>query len=570
MQDVRKVVRGLQALAALLSFGRQPKFKVQAYERAALVVETVGPDLAALVEQNRLRELQGIGDTLARQIQELWNTGSSAFLQKLRSESPPGAEQLIRVPSLTPKRIRSLHDRLGIDSVEELRTACLEQRVRTVPGFGVKTEARLLQACERWLSPGPDAAPQPLLLSRGLEVAEQLRAVLAGVGRGEVAGALRRGEETVSELDLVVLGERERAFSSLARLRQVLRIDRDNGLAYLADRVTARVHIATEANWGNVLVRATGDAAHLQALEALARARGQSLDDAAFASESALYEALGLACVPAELRYGDTALAEAAGGPFTELVTAAQLKGFVHCHTTYSDGQDSVLQMARAAHDLGMDYITITDHSPSAHYARGVSLDRLKAQWDEIAAVQEQVPIRILRGTESDILSDGRLDYPDSVLEQFELIIASIHARHRMSREQMTRRIASAMALPFFKIWGHGLGRILNHRPPVDCDVLSILDALAAGGGAVELNSDPHRLDLPPAWIPAARERGIPFVISVDAHSTRGLAVSHFGVTMARRGGLCANEVLNTLRAVDFAARVCPGMSRAAPAPPES
>jgi DNA polymerase (family X) len=568
MQDVRKVVRGLQGLASLLAFGRQPKFKIQAYERAALVVETVGPELAALVEQNRLRELQGIGGTLASQIQELWNTGSSAFLQKLRSESPPGAEQLIRVPSLTPKRIRSLHERLGISSVEELRTACLEGRVRTLPGFGAKTEARLLQACERWLSSDSDDVPQPLLLSRGLEVAAQLRAVLTGIGRAEVAGALRRGEETVSELDLIVLGER--ALSSLARLRQVLRIDRDSGLVYLADRVTARVHIATEASWGNVLVRATGDAAHLQALEDLARARGRSLDDVAFASESALYEALGLACVPPELRYGDRALAQARRGPFTGLVTADQLRGFVHCHTTYSDGKDSVLQMARAAHDLGMDYITITDHSPSAHYARGVSLDRLKAQWDEIAAVQEQVPIRILRGTESDILSDGHLDYPDSVLEQFELIIASIHARHRMGREEMTRRIARAMALPFFKIWGHGLGRILNHRPPVDCDVLAILDALAAGGGAVELNSDPHRLDLPPAWIPAARERGIPFVISVDAHSTRGLVVSHFGVTMARRGGLCASEVLNTLRTADFVARVCPGMSRAAAVASES
>jgi DNA polymerase (family 10) len=570
MQDAQRVTRELQALAALLSFGRQPKFKVQAYERAALVVETVGSELAALVEQNRLRELQGIGETLDRQIQELWNTGSSEFLQKLRSESPPGAEQLIRVPSLTPKRIRALHDKLGITSVDDLRAACLEQRVQRVPGFGAKTEARLLQACDRWLSRVCDAAPQPLLLSRGLEVTERLRAALAGIGRAEVAGALRRGEETVSELDLVVLGERERALSALARLRHVLRVDRESGVAYLTDRIVVRVHAADQATWGNVLVRATGDAAHVQALEAVAHARGLSLDHVRFASESALYEALGLACVPAELRYGDIALAQAERGPFTELVTASQLRGLVHCHTTYSDGKDSVLQMARAAHALGMDYITITDHSPSAHYAAGVSLDRLKAQWDEIAAAQEQVPIRILRGTESDILSDGRLDYPDSVLEQFDLIIASIHARHRMSRDEMTRRIARAMALPFFKIWGHGLGRILNHRPPIDCDVLSILDALATGGGAVELNSDPHRLDLPPAWIPAARERGIPFVISVDAHSTAGLGISHLGVTMARRGALAANEVLNTLGAADFVARVCPGMSRASRVSPES
>jgi DNA polymerase (family 10) len=249
-------------------------------------------------------------------------------------------------------------------------------------------------------------------------------------------------------------------------------------------------------------------------------------------------------------------LAERRG--FDGLLEADQIRGLVHCHTTYSDGKESVLDMARAAHALGMQYITITDHSPSAHYAGGVALDRLKAQWDEIAAAEEAVPIRILRGTESDILRDGSLDYPDSVLEQFDVVIASIHARHRLSREEMTQRLERALALPLFKIWGHGLGRILNHREPIDCDVLAVLDALARSRGAVEINADPHRLDLPPAWIPAARERGLPFVVSVDAHSSRGFGVLPFGVTMARRGGLTSNEVLNTLPADEFAKRVRP------------
>lgn len=214
--------------------------------------------------------------------------------------------------------------------------------------------------------------------------------------------------------------------------------------------------------------------------------------------------------------------------------------------------------MARAAHELGMKYITITDHSPSAHYARGVALDRLEAQWDEIAAAQEEVPIRILRGTESDILSDGSLDFPDSVLERFDVIIASIHARHRMDAHVMTARVARALSLPVFKIWGHALGRILNHRPPIECDVPRLLDELRASRGAVEINADPHRLDLPPAWIPAARERGIPFVISVDAHSTRGFGVLRYGVSMARRGGVRRKEVLNALPADAFASRVRP------------
>jgi DNA polymerase (family 10) len=230
----------------------------------------------------------------------------------------------------------------------------------------------------------------------------------------------------------------------------------------------------------------------------------------------------------------------------------------VHCHTTYSDGRNSVAEMAQAAHELGMKYLAITDHSPSAHYAKGVSVDRLKQQWDEIAAVQENLPIRILRGTESDILVDGSLDYPDSVLERFELVIASIHARYRMDRAAMTARLERALSLPIFKIWGHGLGRILNHRDAIDCDVPAVLDALASSLGAIELNADPHRLDLPPAWIPAARERNIPFVISVDAHSSQGFGVLRYGAIMARRGGLRRSEVLNTEPPERFATLVRP------------
>jgi DNA polymerase (family 10) len=240
------------------------------------------------------------------------------------------------------------------------------------------------------------------------------------------------------------------------------------------------------------------------------------------------------------------------------LLTTADIRGMVHCHTTYSDGRASIEEMARAAEALGMQYITITDHSPSAHYAGGVTVDRLKEQWDEIAAVQERVKIRILRGTESDILQDGALDYPDEVLERFDVVIASIHSRHKLDRERMTERLVRAMSLPIFKIWGHALGRMLLSRDPIDCDVPEVLDALAGTRGAIELNADPHRLDLPPAWIPAARARGLSFVVSVDAHSTKGLNVLPLGVQLARRGGLRRHEVLNTLPADELAARVRP------------
>jgi DNA polymerase (family 10) len=559
MQDAATVANGLREIAGLLRFAGQPRFKVKAYERAAQIVETVDPELAGLVEQRRLRDLQGIGLALAEQIRQLWNSGSSDLLDRLRSENPPGAAELVRVPGLTPKRIRALSDALGVDSVQTLLQACVEHRVRDVRGFGAKTEQSLLDACERWLSRSAAIDPPPILLSDGLELLESLRRALAGSSPlSSIAGALRRGQETAEELDLVVMGDRAEVLETVARPRQVLRVDREKAIAHVADGVKIRLHAATATNWGSKLFAATGSDAHVAAIQQRAEARGIDLAQHSFANEAELYAAVGLLWVPPEQRQGADELVRAEGRGFDDLVELAQIHGLVHCHTTYSDGKNSVLEMARAAEGMGMGYITITDHSPSAHYAGGVSLDALKAQWDEISAAQEQTSVRILRGTESDILRDGDLDYPDAILEQFEVVIASIHARHRLDRAEMTARLVRAMSLPFFKIWGHGLGRILNHRPPIDCDVPAVLDALANAGGAIELNADPYRLDLPPAWLPAARARNLPFVISVDAHSTRGFDVLRYGITMARRGGVEAREVLNALPADAFAAAVRP------------
>jgi DNA polymerase (family 10) len=230
----------------------------------------------------------------------------------------------------------------------------------------------------------------------------------------------------------------------------------------------------------------------------------------------------------------------------------------VHCHTTYSDGKHSIEEMARAAEAMGMKYITITDHSPTAFYAGGVTLDRLKRQWEEIDEVQEKVKVRILRGTESDIVASGALDYPDRILEQFDVIVASIHSRYKMDAEKMTRRITTAMRQPVFKIWGHALGRKIQSRPPFDCDVGRILDVIAESKAAIEVNGDPYRLDMEPRWIREARKRKIKFVISVDAHSMGALHNVKYGVGIARRGWVRKHEVLNTLGVTAFQSAVRP------------
>ena len=276
-------------------------------------------------------------------------------------------------------------------------------------------------------------------------------------------------------------------------------------------------------------------------------------------SEAEIYRRLGLPFIPPELREDEGEIEAATDGTLPDdLVTAEDLTGLVHCHTVFSDGQHTVEAMARAADALGMAYMTITDHSPAAAYARGLTVDRLKAQWEEIARVQEKVSVRLLRGTESDILEDGSLDYPDAILEQLDVIIASIHRRHRMDASRMTERLVRAMALPCFKIWGHALGRLILSRPPVECRVEEVLDAAAAGRAAVEINGDPKRLDLAPRWLKAARARGLSFVVSTDAHSVPELDNVRYGVAMARRGWVRRDEVLNTRSTAEFARSVSP------------
>jgi DNA polymerase (family 10) len=306
-------------------------------------------------------------------------------------------------------------------------------------------------------------------------------------------------------------------------------------------------------------LRQTGSRAHVERLDALARARGFELAATQAPDEATLYGRLGLPEIPPELRE-DAGEIEAAlaGDDFHDLVTAADIAGMVHCHTTHSDGRATVLEMARAAQAMGMRYLTITDHSPLASYAGGLTVEGLRRQWEEIAAAQAQVELRLLRGTESDLLADGALDYPDEVLAELDVIIGSVHNRFHLDEEEMTRRLVRAMRLPVFKIWGHPLGRLLLRREPLACRMDEVLEAVAASRAAIEINGDPYRLDLPPEHVREARRRGIRFVISTDAHAVADLANLPFGVAMARRGGVRRSEVLNALEVAAFMAAVRP------------
>jgi DNA polymerase (family 10) len=567
MRDKLDIARALREIGALLQIKGESPFKVRAYENGSAAVEAISEDLGRLVEEGRLTEVPGIGGSLASVITEMVRTGGSAMLDKLREELPPGVLELSELP-LSPKKIEALHEALGIASVEDLRQACLAGRVRGVKGFGLKTEQSLLEAIEK-----RDVREERVLLYDAMVVAEPLLEHLRAhpaVERADIAGEVRRFCETVTDAQLIVaaddtqgvLDHAER-FPRVTRVRS--RNDRRIDL-FLAGDVRASVHVVPRSHYAAGLLLLTGSDAHVGALSELAKKNGITLGARPVETEEEIYAELGLDFVPPELREGHGEIEEArhdgrkkrAKDPFDDLVTLDDIQGMVHCHTVYSDGNDTIEAMALAAEAMGMKYITITDHSPAAHYAKGVEIDRLKRQWDEIARVQERVKIKILRGTESDILGGGALDYPDAILEKLDVIIASIHSRMKMDEATMTRRIVEAMRQPVFKIWGHPLGRLLLRREPFACRVEEVLDAIAESRAAIEVNGDPYRLDMEPRWVMEARKRGIRFVISTDAHSTRGLASLRYGVGVARRGGLRRGEVLNALPPEAFRKQVRP------------
>ena len=548
------IAAALQEIARLMELkGGQYRFKAKAYNAGARSLQAVG-NLDRLVKKNLLTTLPRIGGALASQITQLYLTGESSVLKQLREEFPPGVVELSAVPGLSLTKVQQLHEQLGISSVEELKAAAEAGQIRDLKGFGPKTEQRLLEV----LSKEVERPSQRLHLHHALNTAEQVVEFMR-TSRGLVdisfAGSLRRWKETVGTIEIVASSKKPEALiEHFLRYPYIVssRVEENNCVAQFVDGARVSFTAVTPAEFAVTLFLKTGSEDHLARLPHIEFAKVPK-------TEAAIYDRLHMQYVPPELRENEGEIEAALAGKLPEdLVTLDDVKGMVHCHTTYSDGKHALEAMVRGAEAMGMKYITITDHSPTAFYAGGVKLDDLRRQWDEIDELQDQVKIKILRGTESDILADGRLDYPDDILEQFDVIVASIHSRYKMNGEKMTERIITAMRQPVFKIWGHALGRLIERRPPFECDVERILDVIAESKAAVEINGDPYRLDMEPRWVREARKRKIKFLISVDAHSVGAMNNVKFGVAMARRGWVRRGEVLNTLTPAAFQKAVRP------------
>ena len=540
----------------LLEFGQRTAFRggnpyrSRAYLRAAENLLAVPEPLETLIAQNRLKEIPGIGNAIAEIVTKLYETGGHPALEAMRKEIPSGALELLAVPGLRPEKALKLHQELGISSLEELEAAAKSGRLRPVKGLGAALQKKILQAIEvRREAKGRRHIHRADLLLRS--AAEQLRRSSAALTRILPAGDFRRGCELVGELSIV--GQKP-----AGKGPPVIR----SGGPELT------VHVADEKYYGAALLMATGSEEHIDELRMRAARRGMTLDESglrkgvkliAGRSEDEIYKALGLPFIPPELREGRGEIEKALKGKLPKLVTDDDIRGILHAHTDKSDGVDTLDAMVEAVRSRGYEYFGVADHSQSARYAGGLSLEEIGEQHAAIDRLNQQYgnSFRIFKGIESDILTDGSLDYPDDVLARFDFVIASVHGHFKLNRDAQTARILRAVANPFTTVLGHMTGRQLLRRPGYDVDIERILEACATHGVAVEINANPWRLDLDWRWHQRALELGCMMSINPDAHSTDEIDLTHWGVQIARKGGVPRDRVLNCLDLPAFAGTSC-------------
>jgi DNA polymerase (family X) len=565
--DRTAVARVLEQIADSLEFQEENPFRIRAFRTAAKAVRGLGVDPASALADGSLAATKGVGPATVAIVRELVEGGRCELLEQLREKVPQGLLELLGISGLGVSRVKTIHEKLGIESLADLEIAATDGRLTGLPGFGPKTVERLLKGINT------KRRVVGLRLSHhAAEEAELLRAALAkvpGVLRAVVAGEVRRRCEVVRELVHVVVSEAPAAeiFRALAHfpgMEEVGGEDERRVTLRTPGDMTARVVVTPPRNFGAVLVQATGSDAHLERLTTHAASRGMAFTAAALwrgsefvptPDEESLYRALGLAEIPPELREGGDEVSRAGAGPLPDLLMESDLVGFLHCHTSYSDGTLGIEELAMACRDAGYAYVGLTDHSKAAAYAGGLSVEQIHLQWAEIDEVNARLRgIRVLKGIESDILADGRLDYDDDVLAGFDFVIGSIHSRLAMSEAEMTARVLRALDSPYLTILGHPTGRLLLSRDPFAIDLEQVFRKAAAHGVAVEINADPHRLDLDWRVVGRARELGVMISIGSDAHSRAGIANMPFGVGIARKGGLTRADVLNTRPAEEFLA----------------
>ena len=561
----REIAEILRDIAVYMELNGENPFKLRAFDRAARTIEAGSEDIARLAREKRLTEIKGIGKGLAEAIEEIVERGESSVLTAMRASTPPGLTDLLEISGMGPKKVRTVWKELGIESPGELEYACTENRLVALPGFGEKSQEKILKSIlfrKRFAS--------QYLFSDALAIAEETVKALEDLGCFEsidITGSLRRGTNIFKDVDVLLVPEEKMSGEEV-----------QNTLVSLADsgpdiegvigagdtRVTIRrkglqidFRIVDGKAHPAALQHFTGSREHNTRLRVRAKKMGLKMNGyGVFRNDRALdlkeerdvYGSAGLLWVPPELREGLGELEAADAAELPELVTEKDFRGMIHVHSRFSDGRNSIEDLAKACIRRGYSYLCLTDHSRSAFYAGGLSAEGLKTQREEVSALNDiLVPFRIFCGVESDILADGSLDYPDEVLKELDFVIGSVHSNLSMKSGEATERLIRAVKNPFLHILGHPSGRLLLSREGYSYDEERLLDVLAEEGVALEHNCNPHRLDADWRLMKKAGERGIPVAVDPDAHDVSGFDDMRYGVTMARKAWLRRENVLNCL-----------------------
>lgn len=554
------IAKVFQDIADLLELKGEIPFKVRAYQRASRAIEHLSQEAEVLVSEGRLRQVPGVGESIAQKIEELLTTGRLAYYEELRAQFPSGITTLMDVPGVGPKTAARLSSELGIGSVEELEAAILEGKVASLFRLGDKTAENILRSL-RALRRKDTRTP----LGQALPVVEEILAALRerlDLRNLTPAGSLRRLAETVGDIDIIATSPEPevvtQTFVRLPQVREVLVQGPQKASILVPSGLQVDLRIVDHDCFGSLLQHFTGSKDHNVVMRERAIKHGLKISEYGvtvlatgeterFVREDAFYERLGLQFIPPELREGRGEVELAERGEIPRLVELGDIKGDLHTHTDWSDGHNSIEEMALAAKERGYQYLCISDHSAGRGIARGLTVERLREQMAQIRALNERLgDFRLLCGAEVDIRADGSLDFPDEVLAELDVVTASVHSSLTQDEARMTQRMISAMRNPNVDIIGHPTGRILGQRDPVQVDLEAIFRAALETHTALEINAIPNRLDLKDDYVRHARELGVALVIDTDAHAIEHLGFMRFGVGVARRGWCEAKHILNT------------------------
>lgn len=567
--DKKSVVEILDEIGTLLELTGENPFRSRAYHNGAQVIEGLTEDLHELILQGSLTSIKGIGQGLADTITELMQTGKTQMHEELRAKVPSGVLEMLRIQGLGPRKIKTLYEKLHIKSIAELREACEKQRLRSLDGFGSKTEENILKNISH-LERNSDKHLYP----QALESAEKIVALLKqikGVQQCDYAGSLRRRKEIIGDIDILMSAPDKlrngilSAFTKQEDVESIVASGDTKSTVILKNGIQCDLRIVSESEYPFTLNYFTGSKEHNVEMRSLARKQGLSLNEYGFTrieesksaksgkkippckSEEEIYKTLGLHYIPPELRENTGEIEFAQKQAIPKLIELSDLRGTFHCHTTDSDGLNSLDQMTAAAQNLGWQYVGFADHSQIASYAGGMSPAKAREQMKRIDRFNEQNKnFRVFKGVECDILPDGSMDYDNTLLSEFDYVVASIHSKFKMTEDEATKRIIKALKNKYVTILGHPTGRLLLQREGYSVNMMEIIAAASDYGKAIEINAHPMRLDLDWRFLKHARDKGVPIFINPDAHSINGLQDVQYGVGIARKGWLEAKDVVNT------------------------